>query len=98
MYRLAKLGFSSVLHLFRLAQHETGADGIFRGTHATDVREYFRPNLWPNTPDILTEYSDNGGRPAFMTRSGSSRDPGRKLRDLRAGLRALRGSRTGAWQ
>jgi starch synthase (maltosyl-transferring) len=32
------------------------------------VREYFRPNLWPNTPDILPEYLQFGGRPAFMLR------------------------------
>jgi starch synthase (maltosyl-transferring) len=32
------------------------------------VREYFRPNLWPNTPDILTEYLQMGGRAAFMAR------------------------------
>jgi starch synthase (maltosyl-transferring) len=34
----------------------------------TEVAEYFRPNLWPNTPDILTEYLQTGGRPAFMAR------------------------------
>src|SRR5690606_17658520 len=34
----------------------------------TPVREFFRPNLWPNTPDILNEYLQLGGRPAFMTR------------------------------
>jgi starch synthase (maltosyl-transferring) len=27
-----------------------------------------RPNVWPNTPDILTEYLQYGGRPAFMAR------------------------------
>src|SRR5207245_428442 len=32
------------------------------------VREYFRPNLWTNTPDILTEYLQNGGRSAFAAR------------------------------
>jgi starch synthase (maltosyl-transferring) len=32
------------------------------------VREYFRPSLWPNTPDILAEYLQFGGRPAFMLR------------------------------
>jgi len=31
-------------------------------------REYFRPNVWPNTPDILTEYLQHGGRPAFVAR------------------------------
>jgi starch synthase (maltosyl-transferring) len=32
------------------------------------VSEFFRANLWPNTPDILTEYLQLGGRPAFMVR------------------------------
>jgi starch synthase (maltosyl-transferring) len=34
----------------------------------TDVREYMRPNLFANTPDILHEYLQRGGRPAFRTR------------------------------
>ena len=34
----------------------------------SEVREFFRPNLWPNTPDILTEYLQFGGRPAFISR------------------------------
>jgi starch synthase (maltosyl-transferring) len=34
----------------------------------TEVREFFHPNLWPNTPDILSDYLRDGGRPAFMTR------------------------------
>jgi starch synthase (maltosyl-transferring) len=32
------------------------------------VREFFRPNLWPNTPDILPQALQFGGRPAFMSR------------------------------
>ena len=32
------------------------------------VREYFRPNLWPNTPDILPPHLQQGGRPAFIAR------------------------------
>jgi starch synthase (maltosyl-transferring) len=32
------------------------------------VREYLRPNLWPNTPDILTEYLQFGGRTGFAVR------------------------------
>src|SRR5437773_10959311 len=32
------------------------------------MREYFRPNLWPNTPDILPFVLQEGGRPAFMIR------------------------------
>jgi starch synthase (maltosyl-transferring) len=34
----------------------------------TDVREFFRPSQWPNTPDILTEFLQTGGRPAFLIR------------------------------
>jgi starch synthase (maltosyl-transferring) len=34
----------------------------------TEVSDFFRANLWPNTPDILTEYLQFGGRPAFMAR------------------------------
>src|SRR4029077_13487756 len=34
----------------------------------TEVKEFFRPNLWPNTPDILNEYLQHGGRAAFMAR------------------------------
>ena len=32
------------------------------------MREFFRPSLWPNTPDILTEYLQIGERAAFMSR------------------------------
>ena len=34
----------------------------------TEVREYMRPNLFANTPDILHEYLQEGGRPAFRVR------------------------------
>jgi len=34
----------------------------------TEIADFFRASLWPNTPDILTEYLQFGGRPAFMTR------------------------------
>ena len=32
------------------------------------MREYFRPNFWPNTPDILSETLQTGGLPAFRSR------------------------------
>ena len=38
---------------------------LHRADAAPTVREYFRPNFWPNTPDILPEYLQHGGRPAF---------------------------------
>ena len=32
------------------------------------MSDFFRPNLWPNTPDILTEYLQTGQRSAFIVR------------------------------
>ncbi len=68
MYRLAKLGFTQSYTYF--AWRNTGEELTEYLTEltTTEVREYFRPNLWPNTPDILTEYLQFGGRPAFMIR------------------------------
>src|SRR5207342_519282 len=32
-------------------------------------RDFFRPNVWPNTPDILPEHLQHGGRSAFIARA-----------------------------
>jgi len=68
MYRLAKLGFSQSYTYF--AWRNTREELVEYLTELTQsgVREFFRPNLWPNTPDILTEYLQFGGRPAFIVR------------------------------
>ncbi len=68
MYRLAKLGFSQSYTYF--AWRNTKGELVHYFTELTqgDGREYFRPHLWPNTPDILNEYLQFGGRPAFMIR------------------------------
>ena len=59
----------AVLHLLHLAQHEGGARGLLHRADApTEMREYFRPNLFANTPDILHAYLQHGGRPAFEAR------------------------------
>ena len=68
MYRLAKLGFSQSYTYFTWRNTKRELTEYFRELTETEVREYFRPNLWPNTPDILTEYLQFGGRPGFMTR------------------------------
>ena len=58
------------LHLLHLAQHEAGAHRIFHRADADAERaEYMRPNLWPNTPDILPSFLQFGGRPAFLIRA-----------------------------
>ncbi|HVO96404.1 MAG TPA: alpha-1,4-glucan--maltose-1-phosphate maltosyltransferase [Terriglobales bacterium] len=68
MYRLAKLGFSQSYTYFAWRNTKEELTEYFRELTETEVSEYFRPNLWPNTPDILTEYLQFGGRPAFLAR------------------------------
>lgn len=68
MYELAKLGFSQSYTYFAWRNTKLELTGYFTELTQTEVREYFRPSLWPNTPDILTEYLQMGGRPAFMAR------------------------------
>jgi starch synthase (maltosyl-transferring) len=68
MYRLAKLGFSQSYTYFAWRNSKHDITEYFTELSQSEVREYFRPNLWPNTPDILTEYLQFGGRPAFMVR------------------------------
>jgi starch synthase (maltosyl-transferring) len=68
MYRLAKLGFSQSYTYFAWRNTKWELTKYFTELTQTETREYFQPNLWPNTPDILTEYLQSGGRSAFMTR------------------------------
>lgn len=67
-YRLAKLGFSQSYTYFTWRNSKRELESYFTELTRTEIREYFRPNLWPNTPDILSEYLQFGGRPAFMLR------------------------------
>jgi len=68
MYRLTKLGFTHSYTYFAWRNTKVELIQYFTELTQTEVREYFRPNLWPNTPDILTEQLQHGGRPAFMAR------------------------------
>src|SRR5215470_14509395 len=68
MYRLARLGFSQSYTYFTWRNTKHELTEYFTELTQTDVREYFRPNLWPNTPDILPEFLQVGGRPASMVR------------------------------
>jgi len=68
MYRLAKLGFTQSYTYFAWRNTKWEITQYFTELYHGEVREFFRPNLWPNTPDILTEYLQMGGRPAFMLR------------------------------
>lgn len=69
MYELAKLGFTQSYTYFAWRNTKPEITEYFKELTQTDVSEYFRPNLWPNTPDILTDFLQQGGRAAFMIRS-----------------------------
>ena len=68
MYRLAKLGFSQSYTYFAWRNTKSELTQYFTEITQADISDFFRANLWPNTPDILTEYLQFGGRPAFMIR------------------------------
>jgi starch synthase (maltosyl-transferring) len=68
MYGLAKLGFSQSYTYFAWRNTKWELTEYFTELTQTEVREYFRPSLWTNTPDILTEYLQMGGRPGFVVR------------------------------
>ena len=68
MYRLAKLGFSQSYTYFPWRNAKGEITAYLTELAQTPVREFFRPNQWPNTPDILTEFLQIGGRAAFGIR------------------------------
>jgi starch synthase (maltosyl-transferring) len=68
MKHLAKVGFSQSYSYFTWRNTAPELTEYFTELTQTDVREYLRPNLFANTPDILHEYLQRGGRPAFVAR------------------------------
>jgi starch synthase (maltosyl-transferring) len=68
MRYLAKAGFSQSYSYFTWRNTKAELTEYFTELTQTDVREYMRPNLFANTPDILHEYLQHGGRPAFQAR------------------------------
>jgi starch synthase (maltosyl-transferring) len=68
MYRLAKLGFSQSYTYFTWRNTKSELQSYFEELSRPPVADFFRPNAWPNTPDILHEVLQHGGRPAFEGR------------------------------
>ena len=68
MERLAKLGFNQSYTYFAWRQSASELREYFTDL-ATRTVDYFRPNAWPNTPDILTEQLQHGGRAVFVSRA-----------------------------
>jgi starch synthase (maltosyl-transferring) len=69
MKALAKVGFTQSYTYFTWRDSKQELTEYFTELTQTDMREYFRGNLWPNTPDILPFALQEGGRPAFMIRA-----------------------------
>ncbi|MFL6597500.1 MAG: alpha-1,4-glucan--maltose-1-phosphate maltosyltransferase [Chthoniobacterales bacterium] len=68
MKSLARAGFNQSYTYFTWRISKQELIDYFTELTQTEMSEYFRPNLWPNTPDILPFVLQEGGRPAFMTR------------------------------
>ncbi|HEY3766698.1 MAG TPA: alpha-1,4-glucan--maltose-1-phosphate maltosyltransferase [Gaiellales bacterium] len=68
MERLAKAGFTQSYTYFAWRNGKHELEEYVRELTQTGLREYFRPSFWPNTPDILTEPMQSGGRPTFAAR------------------------------
>jgi starch synthase (maltosyl-transferring) len=68
MRQLAKIGFSQSYSYFTWKNSRYELTEYVSELAYSDEREYFRPNFFANTPDILHEYLQHGGRPAFEAR------------------------------
>jgi len=68
MQQLAKVGFSQSYTYFTWRNTKWELEQYIRELAHTEIGEYMRPNFWPNTPDILPQYLQFGGRPAFIIR------------------------------
>jgi starch synthase (maltosyl-transferring) len=68
MYSLAKAGFTQSYTYFTWRNTKDELVEYFEEITKPPVTDFFHPNLWPNTPDILHAALQNGGRPAFMQR------------------------------
>ena len=68
MYSLAKGGFSQSYTYFTWRTEKPGIEAYFNEITQPPVSDFFTPNVWPNTPDILHASLQQGGRAAFMSR------------------------------
>ncbi|HEX8309754.1 MAG TPA: alpha-1,4-glucan--maltose-1-phosphate maltosyltransferase [Chthoniobacteraceae bacterium] len=69
MKALAKAGFTHSYTYFTWRNTKQGLTEYFTELTHSDSADVMRPNLWPNTPDILPSYLQFGGRPAFIIRA-----------------------------
>ena len=68
MYALAKRGFTQSYTYFTWRNSKPELESYLEEITRPPVSDFFRPNFWPNTPDILHRTLQQGGRPTFMLR------------------------------
>jgi starch synthase (maltosyl-transferring) len=68
MERLAKAGFNQSYTYFTWRNTKKELEEYLTELTKTEMRYYFRPNFWPNTPDILPPALISGGDNAHITR------------------------------
>ena len=68
MYRLAKVGFTQSYTYFTWRTKKEELTAYFTELSRPPVSEFFGPNFWPNTPDILHGTLQEGGRSMFQAR------------------------------
>ncbi|GAB4168945.1 MAG: alpha-1,4-glucan--maltose-1-phosphate maltosyltransferase [Terrimicrobiaceae bacterium] len=66
---LAKAGFTQSYTYFTWRNSRSELEEYLTELTATERKDFFRPNFFTNTPDILPEFLQNGGRPAFCIRA-----------------------------
>ncbi len=69
MYRLAKAGFSQSYTYFTWRNSKKEITNYFTELTTTEVKEFFRPHLFVNTPDINPYFLQTSGRPGFLIRA-----------------------------
>jgi starch synthase (maltosyl-transferring) len=68
MEHLARIGFTQSYTYFTWRSSKWELETYLKELTLGATSAYLRPNLWPNTPDILSEELQTGGRAAFITR------------------------------
>jgi starch synthase (maltosyl-transferring) len=68
MQELAMRGFTQSYTYFTWRRHRWEIEEYYTELFQTEIADYLRPNSWPNTPDILTDQLQHGGRPMYVAR------------------------------
>lgn len=68
MYWLAKVGFTQSYTYFTWRNTKYELESYLEEITRPPVSDFYKPNFWPNTPDILHKTLQEGGRPAFLVR------------------------------